>query len=61
MKKTYITPAARVQDIFADNIMESDIISDGGGNYHEDVYPDDNPTGKEAQAPATIWDDGYEE
>lgn len=57
MKKTYIAPCIMVQDIYSKEYMETNVISDGNGNYHEDIYSDDQGTDKEAQVSKSVWDD----
>lgn len=56
MKKVYLSPDIRVEEVTAGNFME--IISDGGGHYHEDIDPNNDPaSGDDARAPKSIWDE----
>ncbi len=56
MKKTYLTPSISVRPILSDGFME--IVSDGDGNYHQDIDPD-NDEGTDADGRSNrfgIWD-----
>ena len=50
-----------VQDIYSKEYMETNVISDGNGNYHEDIYSDDQGTDKEAQVSKSVWGEDYSE
>lgn len=56
MKKIYLTPSITVRPILSDGFME--IISDGDGNYHQDIDPiNDDGTDDEGRANKnSIWD-----
>jgi hypothetical protein len=57
MKKTYISPAIVVKEVFGDSFMDSNIVSDGGGSYHQDVDPETDPeTGDPVRIPGSVWD-----
>ena len=56
MKNSYEIPAIVVRDVESDSFMDNTIVSDGGGQYHEDINPDDDQgTDDPVRAGSSVW------
>ena len=58
MKKFYESPDIVVREVESGNVMDDNVISDGGGTgWHQDLDPDNDPDGTEPiRTPYTPWD-----
>lgn len=53
MKKYYESPFIVVREVESDNVMDDNVISDGGGEWSQDIDPGSDPgTGEPIRIPS---------